>query len=92
MNITAWIPQQKQSQLGVIIPQSSLAWHLGQAFVFIKIDEEHFSHRTIHNPVKVSKGYFIMNDIKDGEEIVVMGTQMLLSHELRFQIPDEDDD
>lgn len=92
MNFTAWIPQNKQTQTGVIIPESSIAWHLGLAFVFIKIDEEHFVHRTISNPVKVPNGYFIAKQIADGEEIVVTGTQMLLSHEFRSQIPDEDDD
>ena len=92
MNFTAWIPQKKQTQTGVIIPESSIAWHLGLSFVFIKIDEEHFIHRNISNPIKVPNGYFIAKQIADGEEIVVTGTQMLLSHEFRSQIPDEDDD
>jgi hypothetical protein len=92
MNFTAWIPQKKQTQTGVIIPESSIAWHLGLAFVFIKIDEEHFVHRNISKPIKVPDGYFIANQFADGEEIVVTGTQMLLSHEFRSQIPDEDDD
>ena len=92
MNFTAWIPQNTQTKTGVIIPESSVAWHLGLAFVFIKIDEEHFVHRNINKPVKVPDGYFIANQFADGEEIVVTGTQMLLSHEFRSQIPDEDDD
>ena len=92
MNFTAWIPQKKQTQTGVIIPESSIAWHLGLAFVFIKIDDEYFVHRNIINPIKVPNGYFITKQIADGEEIVVTGTQMLLSHEFRSQIPDEDDD
>ena len=91
MNFTAWIPQKIQTQTGVIIPESSIAWHLGLAFVFIKIDEEHFVHRNISKPIKVPDGYFITRQITDGEEIVVTGTQMLLSHEFRSQIPDEDD-
>ena len=92
MNFTAWIPQQKQKQTGVIIPESSIAWHLGQAFVFIKVDDEYFAHRNIIKPIKVANGYFIARQFTDGEEIVVTGTQMLLSHEFRSQIPDEDDD
>ncbi|MCF6252598.1 MAG: hypothetical protein L3J75_15235 [Methylococcaceae bacterium] len=92
MNFAAWIPRQKHYQKGVIIPESSLAWHLGQSFVFIKTDEEHFFHRNVTSPIKVSNGYFIAEQIADGEEIVVTGTQMLLSHEFRSQIPDEDDD
>lgn len=92
MNFTAWIPQQNQKQIGVIIPESSLAWHLGQAFVFIKVNEKYFIHRDITNSKKVDKGYFVQNQIVENDEIVTIGTQMLLSHEFRSQIPDEDDD
>lgn len=92
MNFSTWIPQQAHNQQGVIIPKTSLGWHLGQAFVFIKIDEDQFIHRNIVDPIITANGYFITNDIKDGEEIVVTGSQMLLSHEFRSQIPDEDDD
>jgi len=92
MNVTAWIPEQENTIKGLIIPKSALTWHLGQSFVFIKIDDEHFVHRTIENPISVPNGYFISEQLADGEEIVVKGTQMLLSHEFRSQIPDEDDD
>lgn len=92
MNFTAWIPEQKKTTTGFIVPKSALAWHLGQPFVFIKIDDEHFVHRTIENPIKVPNGYFISDQLTENEDIVVKGTQMLLSHEFRSQIPDEDDD
>ncbi len=92
MNFTAWIPQQNQSQTGTIIPESSLVRHLGQAFVFIKVDEEYFIHRNIINSIKIDKGYFVQNQIAEDDEIVTIGTQMLFSHEFRSQIPDEDDD
>jgi len=92
MNFTAWIPQQNTQYTGIIIPESALAWHLGQSFVFIKIDDEHFIHKNISQPIKVAKGYFIAETLADNEEVVVTGTQMLLSHEFRSQIPDEDDD
>ncbi len=92
MNFTAWIPQQNQNKTGVIIPESSLAWHLGQSFVFIKANEEYFIHRNIVHSIKMGKGYFIQNQIAEGEKVVTTGTQMLLSHEFRSLIPDEDDD
>lgn len=91
MNFTAWIPE-NTAKTGYIIPESALAWHLGQSFIFIKIDAEHFIHRPIHHPHKVANGYFISEPLAATEEVVVSGTQMLLSHEFRSQIPDEDDD
>lgn len=92
MNFTAWLPQKKQNQKGVIIPDSSLVWHLGQSFVFIKIDVENFEHRNISHPIKTIDGYYIGNQIKGGENIVNKGTQMLLSYEFKSEIPDEDED
>ncbi len=92
MNFSAWIPFNGMPQQGIIIPKASLGWHLGQAFVFIKTDEEQFIHQNISNPITISNGYFITEGIEEGDEIVVTGTQMLLSHEFRSQIPDEDDD
>jgi len=92
MNFTAWIAQNNHSQTGVIIPKSALAWHLGQALVFVKVDEEIFAHRDITDVKKTTEGYFIAEQLVENEEIVTTGTQMLLSHEFRSQIPDEDDD
>lgn len=92
MNLTAWVPQKKHAQRGIIIPESSLVWHLGQSFVFIQIDKEHFVHRHISHLIKTTDGYFIGEQIKEGEDLVITGTSMLLSHEFRSQIPSKDDD
>mgnify|MGYP000630248423 CR=1 FL=1 len=92
MNFTAWVPGHKSSLSGLIIPETSLAWHLGESFIFIKIADEQFIHRNVTNPIRVANGYFIAEKLSDDEEVVVKGTQMLLSHEFRSQIPDEDDD
>ncbi len=92
MNITAWIPGQQKKQHGIIIPHSSLLWHLGQAFIFVKLSDDLFNHRNIDHYAETPDGYFITTGIKEGEEVVSHGAQMLLSHEFRSQIPDEDDD
>lgn len=92
MNFSAWLPQKQQKQQGVIIPGSSLAWHLGQSFVFIRIDAEYFVHRNILNPIKTHDGYYVGEQITKGEELVITGAPMLLSHEFRSQIQSEADD
>ena len=48
--------------------------------------------RNITQATKVANGYFIEKQLSADEELVTTGTQMLLSHEFRSQIPDEDDD
>ena len=92
MNVTAWIPEQNEQMTGVIIPKSALIWYMDQAFVYLKTAEDTFSRRTLEHYSASADGYFIPDGIKPGEQIVTKGAQMLLSEELRGQIPSEDDD
>jgi CHASE3 domain sensor protein len=92
MNITAWIPENDKSETGVIIPKSALIWNMDQAFVYIKTDEETFHRRIITQYTASNNGYFVANTIEPGEKVVTKGAQMLLSEELRGQIPSEDND
>lgn len=92
MNVTAWIPEQNANLTGVIIPESALIWHMGQSFVYLKIAEETFTRRIVDQYSATSEGYFIPGAINPGEQIVITGGQMLLSEELRGQIPEEGDD
>ena len=92
MNVTAWIPEQNVQMTGVIIPKSALIWYMDQAFVYLKTAEETFSRRTLDRYSASADGYFIFDAIKPGEQVVTKGAQMLLSEELRGQIPSEDDD
>jgi hypothetical protein len=92
MNVTAWIPEQKVQLTGVIIPKSALIWYMDQAIVYLKTAEETFSRRALAHYSATADGYFIPDAIKPGEQIVTKGVQMLLSEELRRQIPSEDDD
>jgi hypothetical protein len=90
MRVSAWIPNQQHSQSGVIVPISAVVWHLGQAFIFVKIGAEQFTHRPLLNYSKISHGYFV--NAPADEEVVVTGAQMLLSQQFKGQIPSEDDD
>lgn len=92
MNITAWIPENDKSDTGVIIPKSALIWNMDQAFVYIKTDEETFHRRIITQYTASNNSYFVANTIESGEKVVTKGAQMLLSEELRGQIPSEDND
>ena len=92
MNVTAWIPEANEQMKGVIIPESALIWYLDQALVYLKTADETFSRRTLDHYSASANGYFIPDAIKPGEQVVTKGAQMLLSEELRGQIPREDDD
>ena len=92
MNVTVWIPEQNVQMTGVIIPESALIWYMDQALVYVKTDGKTFSRRILEHYSASADGYFITGTIKPGEQIVTKGAQMLLSEELRGQIPKEDDD
>jgi hypothetical protein len=92
MQVTAWIPEQNSQASGVIIPTTALIWHMNQAFVYIKTTQEDFARVMIDNYSISAEGYFIPNALSADEELVIKGAQMLLSEELRGQIPSENDD
>ncbi len=90
MKVTAWIPETTIGQSGVVVPESALIWYMDQAYAYIKLGEDGFARRPVKKFSAAAKGFFIDEDIKPGEEVVITGAQMLLSQELRGQIPDED--
>ncbi len=91
MQITAWIPQQTNLS-GVLIPNSSLVRHFGQAFVYLETSPQTFSRYQIKDPEISGDHYFVPDANLDGKKIVKTGAQILLAEEFRAQIPEENDD
>ncbi|MBE0468979.1 MAG: hypothetical protein IBX55_05625 [Methyloprofundus sp.] len=91
--VKAQIPTQETPLSGVIIPASALVWHLGQAFVYTQIDDQHFKRMQIDQKKLINSGnYFIQQALQQDDILVINGVQMLLSEEFRGQIPANDDD
>ena len=91
--LTVWLAEnQSQQTTGVVVPDSAVIWHLGQAMVFVKNDDGAYARRVLAEFTPWQGGYFTANSLRAGEEIVVTGAQTLLSQELKNQIPSEDKD
>ena len=91
--VSAWLPLNTTKTTGVIIPASALVWHLGQAFVYLQLNNEQFKRIKINEKKLIhSNAYFIHTQLHPGDRLVSTGAQMLLSEEFRSQIPAEDDD
>lgn len=91
--VAAWLPGSGKKLTGVIIPASSLVWHLGLAYVYLQVDDELFKRIKItHKRLNSTASYFIQKELQQGDILVNTGAQLLLSEEFRGQIPDEDDD
>lgn len=91
-HIQAWIPLGTEKNSGVIIPETAVVWHLGQAFVFIKAEDGTFKRRLLPALNQAETGYFAASGFTPAEEIVTTGAQTLLSQELKALIPSEDSD
>jgi hypothetical protein len=90
--VTGWIPQSSHSQQGIMIPESAIIWHNAMPWVYIQMSDQHYVRRSLQHYIKVNRLWFVTDQFSAGERIVVTGGAVLLSEELRNQIPEEDDD
>lgn len=91
-HVTAWIANGAQQAASVVVPESAVVRHMGQAFVFIKTADDKFNRRALSKATTNGHLYFETESLQAGEEIVTIGAQTLLSQQLKAQIPSEDDD
>ena len=68
---------------GVLIPARAVVWTEGRAWVYIHQDHEHFSRREISTAIPAQEGWLMDNGFLQGERVVVIGAQLLLSEEFR---------
>ena len=90
MRLDVWIGESKTAESGVIVPQSAVIWALGQAWAYVKTDDEHFVRRQVPTGTTAPGGWFVADSIKPGDAIVVAGAQTLYAEEFRWQIRNED--
>lgn len=91
--VTAWLPLTKNKISGFSVPASSIIWHLGQTYVYLKISDHLFKRVRIDKKQLINTTtYFIQEPLNEGDMLVIRGAQILLSEEFRDQIPQEDDD
>ena len=77
----------------LFIPKESIVWNAGKAWIYIKTAEDKFVRKSIDTSVEDNDGWMINEDqIKENDEIVVSGSQLMLSEEFKYQIKNENDD
>ncbi len=92
MRLVAWIPQTKSAQIGVRLPANSIVWYAGKPWAYVKISDDLFTRRSVPLESELDGAWFVSHGFEPNEQIVVNGTQLLLSEEFRWQIPEEDND
>jgi hypothetical protein len=77
----------------LFIPKESIVWNAGKAWVYIKIAEDKFIRKAVDTNNEDNDGWMIKEDqIKENDEIVISGSQLMLSEEFKYQIKNENDD
>ncbi len=89
MNVVALLPVGSQVK-GVIVPSSAVVWWQGKAWVYLQKDQDHFIRKEISTELPVKEGWFVSKNLTADDPIVVGAAQLVLSEELRAQIPGEE--
>jgi hypothetical protein len=88
MNLEARLPEGLMRH-GVVIPYSAIVWSQGEAWAYLPVNATQFTRKRVSTDTPLSTGYFVANEFKPGDRILVGGAQFLLSEELRSQIQPE---
>lgn len=85
MALTAWLELPENPRAGFLLPRSAVLRHDGRAWVFVQEDETKFLRKPVALDSPLEKGWFIAEDggLGAGEHIVVTGSQVLLSEEMK---------
>lgn len=89
MRLIAWVPVEQKTQ-GVQIPKTALVWVGENAYVYRKLAEDSFTRIPLEQVLPLNKDYYFSSKMDVGDEVVVNGTQLLSSEQLRSQIEDDD--
>ncbi len=65
---------------------------MGKPWIYTTKDGSHFSRKELVSPNDVGEGWFDSQTFNVGDEVVVVGAQLLLSEELKYQIRNENED
>lgn len=88
--VLAYIPTTAEPQSGVIIPRAAVVRDAGRAWVYVQTDDETFVRRGVPTLAPTPMGWFAAAGFKAGDKVVIDGSQMLLSEELKPQIEKEE--
>ena len=88
-NVLAFLPTGKTIE-GVTVPASAVVWWQNKAWIYRRVSPETFTRVEIATDLPAPGGGYIVKDLPRDAQIVVSGSQLLLSEEFRAQIRVED--
>ncbi|MFN0040850.1 MAG: hypothetical protein ACKVP2_15160 [Burkholderiales bacterium] len=92
MRLAGHLEQSVDAREGVLIPDAAVVWHGGKAWCYVQEEDGEYVRREVIATEELPGGWFQADGYKVGDEVVIRGTQLLLSEEQKFQIREENDD
>ncbi len=89
--VTAYLVMPGEETEGVIVPRSAIVRYAGETWAYVQTGEEAFERRRVPAGAIVEQGWFVTEDFKAGDKIVIAGAQTLLSSEMTLQNAGEAD-
>lgn len=83
--VRAYVQLPGEPQQGVTVPRSAIIRYLGRSWLYVQTAAEEFTRRELVAGVPLADGWFAVQGIKPGEQVVAVGAQNLLAEELRWQ-------
>ena len=84
--VTAFLKLPGDEASGVILPSRAVVRAAGLAWAYVQTAENEFTRREVSIGAPMPDGWFVTQNFKSGEQVVVTGAQALLSEEFKSQI------
>ena len=92
MRIFAWVEKYTDTVSGLFIPESAVVWYGNEPWIYQKGSDDYFIRKPISDLERIPNGWLERKNQFNDAEIVISGSQTLMSEEFKWAIPDEDDD
>lgn len=81
--LVGWLTRPGPARSGVVVPRAALLRRGGEVFVYVQSGPGSFERRAVELESPLAEGWFVGGGVSTGEQVVVAGSQQLLSEELR---------
>lgn len=85
--VTAYLAAPGKLVAGVVIPRQAIVRYEGKAWAYVKTASETFVQREVPTDHPVAGGWFVSAGFKPGDRVVTVAAEIVLSEELKAQIP-----
>jgi len=83
--VLAWLTTPGQPQSGVIVPRGAILRHESRTFVYVRTAADSFERKAVTLGRPAGDGWFVGEGFGPQDKVVVVGSQELLSEEMKGQ-------